>query len=280
MKRIFAFAFAALLASPLYADTKIIGASQDTSIFQEAANANNSDGGGPGIFAGDSGGGTGFARRGLIEFDITDNIPVGATITGVQLTLVVGQAPNANSRTIGLFALTSSWGEGTTGSTKTALSGTGSGFPANPGDATWNARFYSSTSPTLWNTPGGDFNIASPASASLTLSPVVGNTAIWTSAGLVSDVQGWLNNPSSNDGWLLKNFTETGPQTVVGFYSREWGTVAGEPANASTQQPQLQITFTVPEPCTGFLIVTGMMGLIITRRRSERRLPRRGIAKS
>ena len=238
----------------------------------EAANANNSDGGRPGIFAGDSGGVTGF--------DIADNIPAGATIKSVQLTLVAGQTPNANSRTIGLFALTSSWGEGTTGSTATSLSGTGSGFAANPGDATWNARFYSSTNPTGWNNSGGDFNIASPASASLTLSPVAGNTAIWTSAGMVSDVQGWLDNSSPNDGWLLKNSTETGTQTVVGLFSREWGTVAGEPANASTQQPQLQITFTVPEPCTGFLIVTGMMGLIITRRRSERRLPRRGIAKS
>ena len=270
MKPLLAFLFAALLASPLYADTKAIGASQDTSIFQEATNSNNSNGGGPGIFAGDSGGGTGFARRGLIEFDIAGNIPAGATITGVQLTLVVGQAPNANSRTVGLFALTSSWGEGTTGSASTALSGTGSGFPANPGDATWNARFYSSTSPTLWNTPGGDFNTASPASANLTLAPVVGNTAIWTStAGLVSDVQGWLNNPASNDGWLLKNSTETGPQTVVGFYSREWGTVAGEPANASTQEPQLQVSFTVPEPNTGVFVAAGLTGLLIARRRVQ-----------
>jgi hypothetical protein len=30
-------------------------------------------------------------RRGLIRFDIAGNIPAGATITGVQLTLFLGQ---------------------------------------------------------------------------------------------------------------------------------------------------------------------------------------------
>src|SRR5262245_57590830 len=67
--------------------TITIGASKDVTIFQN--NVNNSSGGGYGLFAGTNG--TGSPRRALIDFDIAGNLPAGATIQSVQLTLILGQ---------------------------------------------------------------------------------------------------------------------------------------------------------------------------------------------
>ena len=64
-------------------------------------------------------------RRGLIQFDVAGNVPAGATITGVQLTLFLGQVAGTDMtpRDIGLFALGADWGEGTTGSGNTTIGG-------------------------------------------------------------------------------------------------------------------------------------------------------------
>jgi len=152
------------VSAPLAADAVTIGASKDATIFEN--NVNNSNGAGPGIFAGTNG--MDSPRRGLIDFDIAGNVPAGATITNVQLTLYLGQVAGGGSgaETIGLFELEADWGEGTTGS-GAMIGGTGQGFPANPGDATWNARFFPGT---LWTTPGSDHE----ATASVTT--MVGST--------------------------------------------------------------------------------------------------------
>ena len=90
------------------------------------------------MFAGTDG--VGSPRRGLIEFDIAGNVPAGSTINAVQLTLFLGQVAGSDTtpRTIELHRLTADWGEGTTGSGSTMIGGTGQGFQANAGDATWN----------------------------------------------------------------------------------------------------------------------------------------------
>ncbi len=77
----------AVVPSAGFADTVTIGASKDTTIYQN--NPNNSSGGGNGLFAGTDGDVS--PRHALIAFDIADNIPAGATITDVQLTLFLGQ---------------------------------------------------------------------------------------------------------------------------------------------------------------------------------------------
>src|SRR5262249_10149697 len=145
-------------------------------------------------------------RRGLLDFDIAGNVPAGATITGVQLTLFLGQVAGSGGggggdstpRTIELHLLTANWGEGITGLGST-IAGSGMGFPANNGDATWNARMFPGT---LWASPGGDF--AASASGSTIVDTVVNNGYVWLSTpALVSNVQGWLNNPASNFGWAV-----------------------------------------------------------------------------
>jgi hypothetical protein len=237
------------------AATITIGSIKDASIFQ--GNPNNSDGAGPGMFAG----GTDTPRRGLIEFNIAGSIPAGSTITGVQLTLFLGQAvTDSTPRTIGLFGLMADWGEGTTGAGGTFV-GTGQGFPANPGDATWNARFFPGT---LWTNPGGDHNAT--ASATLSVNSVINAPFTWLSTpALVSDVQGWLNTPATNFGWEVINLDELTATDLRAFYTRE--------ETDPTLRPQLQITFTpqaiAPEPTSMVLLPLGMIGLVLSARRRK-----------
>src|SRR5262249_19436624 len=133
-------------------------------------------GAGNGLFAGTNG--TASPRRALIAFDIAGNVPTGATISSVQLTLYLGQVAGggggggtgpANS-TSALHRLLSDSGEGVTQKStppSDSLGGQGQGVAAGDGDATWNARMFSATTPTLWATPGGDFAAAISASATV-----------------------------------------------------------------------------------------------------------------
>ena len=101
------------------------GASHDASIFSN--NPNNSNGAGPGMFAGTDGGPQ--SLRGLISFDVASAVPAGSTITGVQLTMYLGMVAGtvSGSQAIELHRLLSSWGEGTTESSATTIGGTGQG---------------------------------------------------------------------------------------------------------------------------------------------------------
>ena len=134
------------------------------------------------------------------------------------------------SPTVRLYRISSDWGEGTAGNTVTGASGTGQGFAAGTGDATWNARHFSATTPTLWSTAGGDF-AAIDGAASIIVGTTLNVPYTWGStSGMVSDVQSWLNSPATNFGWMLKNDDESGSQTVRGFWTRE--------ASDPTRNPQ------------------------------------------
>jgi hypothetical protein len=259
------------LATSARADVLLVGPSKDATIFQN--NVNNSNGEGPGIFAGTNG--TSSPRRGLISFDLS-LIPAGSIITDVQLTLTLGQiagsggngaAVSSFPRTISLYELTQNWGEGTTGNTSALIGGTGQGFAAGTGDATWNSAAHSVT---LWNTPGGDYNPTASSTLTMATGAVAGNSFTWLSTEtMVADVQGWLNSPSTNFGWIMINADETGSQTFFSFYTSEWGEKSG--GNAA-QEPVLQITYTVPEPTACAL--AGLGALALFGRRTARRFSR------
>lgn len=262
VKRIALSLLTAALASA-HADVLTVGANHDTTIFQN--NPDNSAGAAPGLFAGTNGASS--PRRALLSFDLS-SIPAGATITSVQLTLTVGQIAGSggnggtSTQTIGLFALTSPWGEGTRGASS-SIGGGGQGSPASPGDATWNSAFNGQTNGgwPLGVTGGAH---ASTASASLLLANASpGLSFTWLSTPqLVADVQGWLSDPTSNDGWELINADETSATTFDAFYSREGMSVAGVTA---AQLPSLQITYNVPEPACGTLLATALLGLAAAR---------------
>jgi hypothetical protein len=144
--------------------------------------------------------------------------------------------------TVTLYRVQANWGEGTS----VAPGGGGAGAPATPGDATWLHRFSPST---FWATPGGDFVGTASAAATLTgTGPVT-----WSSAGLLADVQSWVNSPSTNFGWIVRG-NEATAGTGIGFASRE---------NFSTaSRPSLVVTFTpVPEP-SFVLLASAVVGLI------------------
>jgi hypothetical protein len=252
--------------APARSDVVTLGAAKDNSILQK--NPNNSNGGAPGLYVGTDGDTT--SHRSLISFSL-NGIPTGATITNVQLTLTLGTVAGAGggggteppSASIGLFDLAQNWGEGTAGSTALGIATTGGGFAPAPGDATWNAAFFQQTS---WTSAGGDH--AAAASASLFLdNNTTGSAFTWLSTPqLVADVQGWLDQPATNFGWELINADETDPRTFFAFYSREWSTFAG---GLASQEPALQVTFTVPEPAAGAF--AAMAGLAILSRRPSRR---------
>jgi hypothetical protein len=238
-----------------------IGPSKDNTIFQN--NVNNSSGAGNGLFAGTNGNSS--PRRGLIAFDIAGSIPAGSMIQSVQLTMFLGQIAGGSgpaNAVIDLRRLNANWGEGVAQKQtppSDSLAGLGQGAAAGDGDATWNARLFSATNPTLWTSPGGDF--ANSARATSTVGTTLNIGYTWAStAALVSDVQGWLNAPATNFGWDLVNEDETSASTLRGFYSRETAT--------ATLHPQLQVTFQpIPEPSGVALAILANATLVVVKRR-------------
>ena len=238
-----------VLLAPLVArpTTVTIGATKDNTIFQ--SNSNNSAGGFAGIFSGTNG--QGSPRRGLIAFDIAGNVPSGSVITSAQLTLYLGNSPNSNAQTIGLYTLTKDWGEGTAGSSSLNIGGGGGGFAASPGDATWSDATLGSVP---WTGLGatGDCNTVASATASVT--GPIDTPFTWSStAALVDDVQNWLDDDATNFGWALVNANEATGQSVKAFYSREATQDSSGAPNSldPAWRPSLMVTYESTASPTG-----------------------------
>jgi autotransporter-associated beta strand protein len=197
----------------------------DNSIFSENDNSEALGN----LFAGRTAGtsGTGL-RRALMMFDVAGNIAAGATINSVTLTLTqLKTKAAAPSASFEVHPLTDSWGEGTS-----SASGVGRGSAPTTGDATWNYRFYNTTH---WTNAGGDFGSTSGTALFGTGAPI---TDIFNSqAGMVTDVQNWLNSPGSDFGWILLATSESTAGNAREFGSR---------FSTLSQEPTLTINFTVP----------------------------------
>jgi hypothetical protein len=202
------------------AATVTIGASKDSSIYSN--HVDRGTGGGNALITGTNG--QDAPRRALIAFDVAGSVPAGAVIQSVTMTLTLGQLPTSPSETslIELHRIAADWGEGTTQRQtppNDSFGGMGQGAPASDGDVTWSARFWGMT-PTLWNSPGGDF--APLASTTAVIGQPLDVPYSWPStAAAVSDVQSWLDDPSTNFGWLLLNADEASFSTFRVFYSRQ-----------------------------------------------------------
>jgi len=218
-----------------------IPAAKDNTLIEDVTGSL-SNGSGTAFFVGNTGQGDAFnSRRGLIQFDIAgSSIPSGTTITGVSLSLFMSQSVSINGQTIALHTVSQDWGEGSSNSPG------GIGDAASAGDATWLHTFFPTP---LWTSAGGDFTVIS--SASVFVPAVVGSYS-WSSAGMVADVQNWLDNPVSNAGWLLLG-DESAPSTVMRFNSRE----------SSMSPPVLSVTY-IPEPLS--LSLLGLGSLVVLRR--------------
>jgi hypothetical protein len=191
----------------------------------------------------------GGESRALMLFDVQDSLPAGAIIqsASLSLTVVTTQSSGAVNSVFDLNPLTASWGEGN-GPDR-------SGAEAGPNAATWINRFGSSGSP--WESPGGDFSSSVAAFVSVLGD---GTYTFQSNPNLVAEVQGWLNDPASNFGWLLRSESELTARTIRRFGSR------GDPATA----PVLTIQYVVPEPGVCSLLVLGILGLPLRFRAQSR----------
>lgn len=193
------------------ADTVALGPSKDNTLFQDDAGAQ-SDGQGQHFFAGRSG--TGAIRRGLVAFDVAGNIPAGSTIQNVSLKLHMSRAPaGAPEVEVDLYPVLADWGEGTS----VGVGEEGSGAASTPGDATWIHTFFDQQ---LWSTPGGDISPMSSANAAVSTVGFYQFDAAFN-PGLVTDVQGWLDQPAANFGWALQTADEFFPMSAKRFDTRE-----------------------------------------------------------
>ena len=196
---------------------------KDNTLY-ESGTGSLSNGLGSYFFAGRTNGGD--IRRGLLVFDIAGNIPAGSTIMDVFLTLHMSRtvAPN---QTVNLHRVLADWGEGTSN----AGGQEGGGAASTTGDATWIHKFFNTVS---WMVPGGDFMGTISASKS------VGGIADYTwgsTAQLVTDVQGMLDNPSGNFGWIVRG-NEASIQTSKRFDSLQNG--------SPSLRPELTVTYLPP----------------------------------
>lgn len=204
------------------ADTQTFVATRDNTIYSEGPFSN---GAGIYMFAGMTA--QNNRRRALLTFDLSA-IPAGSTITSATLRLHMSRSLGG-PYPVSPHRVLADWGSA--GSDATANEGMGA--PAQTNDATWSHRFYSGTP---WTTPGGDF--VGAASATELVDGV--GAYFWSGAGMVADVQAWVDDASSNFGWILLGEEGFGG-TAKRFNTRENGT-------ASTR-PQLTVVWTpVPAP--------------------------------
>jgi spore coat protein A len=141
------------------------------------------------------------ARRALLQFDIAANLPPGAVINSVTLSMTVTRGSNHADSSFTLYPITAPWVEGVEGC---GVRGGGQGEPST-GGVTWNTA---------------------PAFGAASGSTLISDTApVWDSAGagngaMISDVQGWLDNPGTSYGWILIG-DDVNPTTTRRFDSRE-----------------------------------------------------------
>ena len=208
-----------------HAATDTFMSTADNTLYESSTGAT-SNGAGIYFFTGMTN--AGEVRRGLIKFDVS-SIPAGARITDVTLTLELSRKPpGAPAVDTTVHLLTADWGEGASDAGDPG----GNGAMAAVGDATWIHTFSPGS---LWTNEGGDF----VAAASATLNVDAPGSYDWISTlggvdqGLVDDVQGWVDTPADNFGWLILGDESASP-TGRRFDTRE---------NLASNPPTLTITF-------------------------------------
>lgn len=222
MQRLIAVAALAALAPLSSADVVTLDAVKDNTMYSEG---NESNGAGDYMFAGTNG--LSQKRRALIQFDPAASIPAGATIVAVELKLHMSKTV-AGPVDISLYRALEAWGE----AGSNATSGEGAGAPAQTGDCTWPRRIFPSQ---VWTTPGGTFV---PTPSATTTVDQVADYFFGPTNEMRLDVQGWLDTPATNFGWVIVAQDEVSSPTAKRFDTRN---------NFSPLvRPKLTITYTLP----------------------------------
>jgi len=223
------FALTVLVGPAALGDTATIPSSKDNTLFEHPEGLD-SNGAGPHFYIGKTGiAGGNRIRRGLLAFDIAGNVPAGSTVTSVTLGLTLANRAFQGNQTVSLHRVLASWGEGTSDSGDPG----GAGVNATTGDATWIHRFFNTVP---WTNAGGDFSAATSSSRIVSAN---GPYTWGTTAQMVADVQGWLDDPNGNFGWVIRG-NEVTNSTALRFGSKE-------NPGAGTR-PVLTVQYTPPPP--------------------------------
>lgn len=210
---------------------------KDNTLY-ESTDGSLSNGLGDSLFVGRTNQAESSLRRAVMDFDLS-GIPTGSTVVKASLTLTTTR-DRLTASPISLHRVSTDWGEGASNATGPDIPNVagGQGVASDPGDATWIHTFFDTD---VWDSPGGDFErIASGFAAVPGLGPVH-----FDDVGLASDVQSWVDDPSSNFGWVLVG-DEATLDSAVRFASRE----SGDPGNPD--RPRLTLTL-VSEPTPSFV---------------------------
>jgi uncharacterized repeat protein (TIGR01451 family) len=206
-----------------------LSASADNTLYQDP-NGQLSNGAGQHFYAGETVQTANFIRRGAIKFDLTA-VPTGSIILSATLTLNMSKTISG-AESVALHPALKNWGEGTSNAGIGGPGpGEGDGAQATVGDVTWLFTFFNSQ---RWSSAGGDFG---PVSAATSVGGV--GSYQWLGAGVIADVQQWVNNPGADFGWIL-----TGNEASKGS-AKQFDTEAN--ANPA-DRPVLTVTYTPPNP--------------------------------
>jgi hypothetical protein len=179
--------FAAVMALPCAAEVVTVGAMKDNTLYK-IADGSISNGLGAYCFAGATS--ASELRRAVVAFDLSA-VPAGVRVTSATMTLNCSRQATPG-HTVRAYRLLQEWGEGTSN----ASGNEGVGAVSTPGDATWLHTSYDNR---RWAVSGGTF--APGLSAATTVAGL--GAASWSGAGLVADVQYWVDHPGENFGWIL-----------------------------------------------------------------------------
>lgn len=174
-------------------------------------------------------------KRTLLEFDLS-SLGGDAVIESAELTLFMSRTivPGQTNR---LHRVTTAWGEGASD----AGGPEGTGTTSEPGDATWIHTFYPSL---FWTSAGGDY--AAMASAETIVLQDEGDYTWGSTPEMVADLQGWVDDPASNHGWIL-----IGPENPL-FKSAKRFDSRTHPD--PTRRPRLSVTYTASGSGSGGVI--------------------------
>lgn len=193
----------------------------------------------------------GVVRRALVRFDLSA-LPAGAQVVSVQVEAFMIRL--REPQTITLHRITAPWGEGPANGGDAGI-----GAPASAGDCTWSHRVWPNQP---WAMRGGDFLTSASAGAAVSGWPA---PVLWANTPeLVDDVQGWIEAPASNHGWMLIG-TESGTQNASRLASRENSGASGRPRLRVSWRPQ-SADGDVPLPLWALALFGASAGLALWRR--------------
>lgn len=153
-------------------------------------------------------------NRGLIRFDGLVQIPAGAVITSVTLKLNVNKVPlGAPEATFDLHRMLAGWDDL---------------------ESTWTTRLGADA----WTTPGGagGIDFADTVSASVDI-PFAALYTFGSTPALIEDVTAWVNDPSSNHGWMIKTADEDLALSARRFAAND----------GLFNRPSLEVSYEVPD---------------------------------